>query len=1490
MASALASKVVDEAEAEESRPVSKLKHLFEERKQRNVQLCCLRIDTDDNPVVEMEQADIAIKGRGDYERLGIVSFPAAPPGLPPTGFSRRSVLEACIAARASLIAPLRSAISLFPRLMARVNMHPFVTAVVCSAPVYFRDGEDKFYFPDGAVLDAFLFDAIGGPGTRIQEMFHNNTLALGFQLTQTVQFYSATVNPYDDPDRASVMYHMLTCTHANHPLYMNKLQIQATDSQLTKLTSLYRHIFTIAAPGQFASAHGLGDQPLHVGIFVDVTRKQDFRTRPLTVGMQYPLLEDMHQECQSSFLETAINTLVYEREHLSRIESESTTLLDLIEEQNYVLADHLSLPPPNLNSLAVMTYNVSWESLECTEAAKTCCPEMGVNECTTSIADTIASVLGAVDFVAMQEIRPDRDMQWPALALEIRKRLADPSILDTHYDPVFATPDDTSGIMLLYNRQRFVMRAQVVGDFLRPPPDLWGAIKDRLGATFSPLEREALEFDDAQLPQLPPLSETSGRPYQIVFFDGSYPVIVVNVHMPHKKEMRKVRIPNPPYVADLWNVHFEEIMTATIRIQLERKMADAYGDPRVSIVICGDFNRDPAPFINRFVGDRKPLAGPKDVVMTCCIPPDHIGSGASTYDRAFDHIYTTFGNTAFYKAVQQNAQIPASDHLPVVARFDRGEAETREAAGAEVDAAVEHFIFQGRGKGGSEPVEEDDLESLFVLQPMLRPILTVPIFREVFCNIMFPAMIPRHPDFKVHLSMNNLTYLFLCLSSALVDTKIPGAFLNKPSDESLFQKWKRMAALGLDSCDKYLRVSNPALRARLDSLPKYGVVPRFYRLMQSSSGSVNYYLRFLPHNYDVVDTRGAVGVLDTRSSSAKRVSKYLQIVLDPKLPHMTGVLSGEDIDLLLADDSYPGILPYTAPEFVMTNLTQRFVHIFFHYLFKTRPWITLTLYRGLQATPALPMPKVGELIREDGIMYTTFNNKHANMYLTRKNKAGSNTTPYLLRFADAHVPCTVNYGDLLVFNNDYTEFELVLPPGTVISINSMTEVAVDGTDKKLAVFDCTFVDLESAWVNQPYAPLADDTRGRLLYKDNDMTLERIAQEPKTKEAFSKMDALFEQLVGSAGIRSAINQCTEFIESLGTQWTTRLPNGYNIPITGPNVTHHHHAHMDLVSVTQSTNTPRTASEDEMFPASILINPRQAYMPLAKLRKRQVQTLVRLPSVEQKARAVRRRQRLASEAGEGTVSAAKTLRVRQIDEFLTPLRAGQEVTDLRRTGIVESLSPDGAVVQFVDPMGRLGDKETVPVRLLRIVHGSVSRQSFLIMFRFPKDSMDAASWELVKDRERWNALYTSHPNIVRAEIIGHPHMVMGILVIHGFVTRNEMVRTILDTFHMNLINPQPNPYMITDANLGLGVTGFTTRDPSRPTFEELKILSAQHSAAYTSRPMIITQDPKYYERWQDLKALITARRYIWILSGVKQNADSGLEPAEGSSSTQTKLSFA
>ena len=90
-------------------------------------------------------------------------------------------------------------------------------------------------------------------------------------------------------------------------------------------------------------------------------------------------------------------------------------------------------------------------------------------------------------------------------------------------------------------------------------------------------------------------------------------------------------------------------------------------------------------------------------------------------------------------------------------------------------------------------------------------------------------------------------------------------------------------------------------------------------------------------------------------------------------------------------------------------------------------------------------------------------------------------------------------------------------------------------------------------------------------------------------------------------------------------------------------------------------------------------------------------------------------------------------------------------------------------------------------------------------------------------------------------------------------------------VNLIDRKAFPMpanLITDANLGLGVTGFVRRDPSQPTSDEKEILQRNHSATYTSRPMVITQEPQFYNKWQEFNTRVSQRRYRWIVSGLKK----------------------
>lgn len=1513
-------------------------------------------------------------GKGDYERLGIGRMG------PVAGFSRN--VKQCIQARKSLLRPIREAITMASsaELNAYLNKNPYIIVVICSAPVYMPPAPpihpssrtEQFYFPDGFIHDAFVMKGKVGRDKAMelrQEAFiaqkEDMALTAGFQITQTVQFYSATRNPYVDIRNADIMQHTLTCSGHSHPVYMNKLQIKHTHADLLKLKSLYRDILQINKPREFAEAHGLGMaySPLYVGVFVDVRERK--HAKEFTVGLQYPLLESIQAQCQSLFVEDAVNLLITKHNRRAESEDNGIRLLTAKETSNYADVAELELSPLAPNLMSVLSYNVSWQSLECVAPASSCCTTPGTNECTPYIGMLIAEGMKGelLDFVAMQEIRPDREKQWPALALQIDRYA--PGFQDK-YEPLFATPEGTAGIMLLYHRVRYIPRHQVVGDFLRPSDQMWAAIKARV--PWTDVERQAIDFD-AQTRPTNALSDVSGRPYQIVFFEGLHPLIFINVHMPHRSEMRKVKVPYPPHTADLWNVRFEEIMTATIRIELE-KLGNRYGDQGVDIVMCGDFNRDPATFINGFADERirGKLTGPRDAIRTCCVQPDD--PPGKKYKYAFDHVYTTFGPTMYYKAMyptkpdDPNKRITCSDHLPVIAQFRKKEfdEETNEsrmirdvptepkdmgpAEFDEIEMMSQQLDFIGMLDEEDEAQEghdedEVDWEDRFVMQPMLRPILTTPILREVFCNAMFGAIISRPQGMELDIANeNHLVYLFLSLAGALVDTKVPGAFLNTKAPDSLFSTWHRIVACGLNSMDRY-RKTTSMLRARLDSLPKYGIIPRFYRIMQNSSGSVNYYLRFLPRSYDVRDLRGAVGVLDTRPGNAKRVTKYMQIILDQNIPHFTGVLVGEDIDTLIADDTYGGIIPETTPEYVLTNMVQRFVHVFFNYLFKTRPWINITLYRGVNANETFPIPKVGEHIREDGIMYATFNFNHVDMYLTRENKMGSNATPYLLQFTNAHIPCTLNYGDLLLYDNPYyQEFEIILPPGTTYSVDSQGEVK-HNDGNVYPVLYCTLLNIDSGWVTQPYAPMADKERGKQLYLDNDRVLQHIASDATLIRAFARIDRTHKNLVGFVNEnRAVVKQCTAFIESLGSKFTQ--PQGTRGELLLTDKAGNHYAHTDLVNVTKVAGEPfiiRPTNASELSPAYTFIYPEQPFMPLTKMQVRRMQRVVRVPGVEAKAREVRRRQREVEEGVDGEDAARRARKVtvdRKIQEFAEPtyaIKSGQKVTDGRRTGVVRFIEPRSiqrgvdmamftsgegvqvgtevtakggrkatvlgidetaetydiefsamAFVQFTDPLGQTGDNDMLRLSELRPVTDKIASQSFIVMLRFPIESMDEESWSRINDKAGWLKFVSRHPNIAIYEVVADEREVASILTIKGFVTRNEMVKSIVDAFPITLVD---SPHIITDANLGLGKRGFSLGNPSNPTLEELQHLFKKHGATWRLLPMVITQEMRDLYRWSQFHEKVNTRRYTWEIIGKKKRESE--DDFDADAVVQTKLPF-
>lgn len=1492
-----------------------------------------------------------IRGRGDYERLGIGRLGIQQPfvtrgdggGAAGPGEREVSVFWTAVFARKALLGPIARALESISEAAGYLN-RPVVVLVSRSAP--FRQPEGDSYFLDGSLVDAFSFNVAeagyGGDDKKRRAEFGSEDAAVrnGFQKVYTVNFLTATHDPGTHMDRACILQHTLSCGSLDHPLYMNKLQLRPkpiiTGSASEPVVAAYGMLSdTIAirpVPDAFAKAHSMAaGAELHVAVFVDrrEAKNEQQLQQQYKCGMQYTELEVIQAKSQSFFLDDVVNAIIDGDAFEASMHTQTQkSVLDL-QKVAYCTAESLPPPPPHDSSLVVLTFNVSWEALECAGNWRMCCPAsnpLGPNVCLLNIAHLIhhaGTKDGRADFVALQEIRADADRQWPALKAAIEQ--LDPSLMHA-YDAIPASPDGLSGMITLYNRSRFHVRDVMAGDFLRPSAAEWERIKARI--EWTDMERRAIEYDAGKR-AANWLSDTSGRPFQVIFFGGSKSsILFVNVHLPHGRELRKIATPYPPFEADLWNSKFVEIMTTTLRIKLEQ-MGAAYTDPHTDIVVCGDFNRDPRFFIDAIAETRlrdRSLRGPSDIVFTCCVPPARIGK--TQLDLAYDHIYTTFGEAGFYKAILKkmspDVTTIGSDHAPVLAQFTRAGAERKrtheghaESGAAESGAAESELrreIDVTRDERQGTDVEET--RDKFVLQPMLRHVLTSSVLRHVFTNVFDQSVVARHPEDVLSVGNDeHLKSVLLSFGAVMIDTFVPGAFMTSRPPDDLLRTWRRLNATQLIYLEKLSSVSQIS-GIDIASLPKYGIVPRFYRLMQSGSSGINYYLRFLPRNYDVVDLRGVVGVVDARPGSAKRALKYLRVVFDENLPSLTGVLSADEIDKIMDDRAYAGLIPDASPEYIITNLVQRFVHMFFEYLMVTRPLVTVTLFRGLYATDTLPMPEVGDVVREDGIMYLTFNSDRADFYMSRENRAGDKAKPFLLRFVDAKIPCTANYTDLFVAgHNDVLEFELILPPGCAYAVESRREIRhTDG--RAYPVFNCRLLNVDTGWASQEYAPLGDTTRGRLLYMENQRVVEEVNALPALRAAFELVDATRQRLFGFARSNMhLVRRCESLFQSLGSVFTQPGTVPGNLILKDE--TRAAFAHMDLINVIKVQGEPSGSTTN--FEASVLIEPSDPFIANAHTTLRTRQRAIRAARpVEHLAQEVRKRQQLVVGGGIGGIGGGmqpppvpKRPRMLPIRTFFSPgqLSPGQRVKTGAATGVVVGVhapgiikglllsewssvremlrkgnpvvgkrielgaGDEGRIVQVDQSSGTFDVEvsEQVEVQFRDLVRGAVTtRQNFQpasllpestpqtpnrfsAMVQFTRTDVTPETWARLNDKHVWHLFLSKHGNAVDFDIVCYPDRVQGVIDVKGFIHNETFVREILKLFNVELAQTKDGaPYLISDGMLGIGSSGFENKDPSQPTPDEIVILKSIHGRNLNDAAFIITTAQRWDSFYSALRS--------------------------------------
>ncbi len=280
------------------------------------------------------------------------------------------------------------------------------------------------------------------------------------------------------------------------------------------------------------------------------------------------------------------------------------------------------------HDIKVLTYNVGWESLESFNSSKldmSHCKESNINQnkCTINIAHIICQ-LGInkiskpdckylYDFVFLQEI-VNSENQWACLEKEINK--LEPDFLKNFN--IEYTEDLPAGIITLYNKNYYHLIYKLQGKLL---------------------EHDLL---------------ADHRPWQILVFEEN--IIVINIHFPHL-------------------VNYQEEALKILKHNI-KKVKELVGDKfsNYNFILGGDFNNgDPSQLQNfplLLTEFKKLFYAEPTKLLTCCVPHDF-----PTYDKSFDHIYSSISQANFYQTLDKinsftnGDLIMMSDHIPVFAIF-----------------------------------------------------------------------------------------------------------------------------------------------------------------------------------------------------------------------------------------------------------------------------------------------------------------------------------------------------------------------------------------------------------------------------------------------------------------------------------------------------------------------------------------------------------------------------------------------------------------------------------------------------------------------------------------------------------------------------------------------------------------------------------------------------------------------------------------------------
>lgn len=272
--------------------------------------------------------------------------------------------------------------------------------------------------------------------------------------------------------------------------------------------------------------------------------------------------------------------------------------------------------------IRILTYNLSWESLESVDSKRldmSHCNQNRENICRNNIAQIIHQMawnnpydrvfsnqnnITPIDFIFLQEVNSGSN-QWTSLKNSLQ--IIDPNFL-SNYQTIM-TLVKPAGIITLFDKSKYNLISKIEGNLT---------------------------------------DNSDARPFHILVFKEN--IICINIHMPHTNKKQDEAF-------DIIKNNLEKLKDLDLK--------------KFRFFIGGDFNNSEPEKLNGFKNllkiFGKQFYPEKQKILSCCVPKD-----INFYTKSYDHIYDSESEPIIYETIpdikkylDSDKNILMSDHLPI---------------------------------------------------------------------------------------------------------------------------------------------------------------------------------------------------------------------------------------------------------------------------------------------------------------------------------------------------------------------------------------------------------------------------------------------------------------------------------------------------------------------------------------------------------------------------------------------------------------------------------------------------------------------------------------------------------------------------------------------------------------------------------------------------------------------------------------------------------